>query len=64
MTTAVDFYVAETDEAGRVVALWCKSAQSRIARPIRRYDLKLSDLDTKECFGAAREKLADWLAQA
>lgn len=63
MTKTVDLYVAETDELGQVIALWRKSANSRIARPIDRFDLKLSHLESAECFGAARDKLADWITQ-
>ena len=52
--------IAETDETGRVRAVWTRNAAERAAHPVRNPREVLRLIDRAEIFGADRAGLRAW----
>ena len=60
MTTDEILYIAETDELGRVVCVWCSEENSR-PKPLRRPIKTKLKLQPSHCFGAPPSAVAAWI---
>ncbi len=56
-------FIAETDGAGRVIWVWRKGANDRIARPVRDAAAVVSELRNAQCSGAPQEAISEWFAR-
>lgn len=56
-----NYYVAETDESGKVAWLWTYEGRGRTARPVRRGTLTAERIDRDRVVGASFEAVSEWL---
>ena len=56
-------FIAETDGAGRVVWVWRKGANDKIARPVRDPQAVAFELSSAQFSGAPVEAISEWFAK-
>ena len=56
-------FIAETDGSGRVIWVWRKGANDKIARPVSDPAAAARELRTAQCSGAPVEAISDWFAR-
>ena len=60
MMTENTLYIAETDELGRVVCVWCSNERSR-PKPLKAPISTQPKLKPAQAFGATPEDVAAWM---
>ncbi|MEM6888992.1 MAG: hypothetical protein AAF636_12725 [Pseudomonadota bacterium] len=63
MKNKAPIYVAETDEQGHVVWVWCLNENDKKPRAIKDRELHLQGLARATFFGAEPSKITGWFAQ-